>query len=183
MKIITFRLNRINGKKVVIDLQKKSYNLRRILYFIGILITCSFVLILFINSLGSKILYGSILEIILFFLALIGMIYGGYGLINTLYEQNVMICTLNNILIGNKLLFRSPFVKESGIVPKEDLQLIIVKDSKFNLFRLYLEGRKLLQLGKYTTLEEAKNERLKFRNSLTEFYPQLYISMPIYRDI
>lgn len=183
MNIISFRLNDIHEKKVVIALEKKTFNLGKIFYFVGILIVCSIVLILLVNYLGPTILYGLIHELLLFLFALIGIIYGVYGLINTFYEQEIMILTPNNIFLGNKLLFRSPFVKTTGIIPTEDLQLIIVKDSKFNLFRLYLEGRKLLQLGKYSTLEEAKNQRIKFRNYLTEFYPQLYISMPIYRDI
>jgi hypothetical protein len=183
VNIITFRLNDIHEKKLVIDLQKKNNNLRRIFYFLGIFFICGIVLILLLNSLGPRIFYGLILEIFLFFIASIGVIYSVYGLFNTLYEQEIIILTRNNIFLGNKLLFRSPFVKKSGIIPNEDLQLIIVKDSKFNLFRLYLEGRKLLQLGNYRTLEEAKNQRMKFRNSLKEFYPHLYISMPIYRDI
>ena len=111
------------------------------------------------------------------------MIYGGYTLLNSLYEQPIMILTPTNIYLGNKLLFRSPYVEASGILPKEDLQLIIVRDSKFNVFKLYLEGRKLLQIGIYSTLQEAKNQRIKLRESLASFYPQIYISIPKYQEI
>ncbi|MFX1538966.1 MAG: hypothetical protein ACFFDI_32685, partial [Promethearchaeota archaeon] len=80
-------------------------------------------------------------------------------------------------------LFRSPYVKTSGIIPKEDLQLIIVRDSKSNHYKLYLEGRKILQLGIYKTINEAKNQRRKLRQFLADFYPHIYISMPRFQEI
>lgn len=128
-------------------------------------------------------LYGLILEITLLVVAFLGVIYSGYGLINTLYEQPLMILTPNHIYLGTKVLLRSPYVKTNGIIPKEDLQLIIVRDSKSQLFTLYLEGRKLLQLGIYKTLKGAKHQRMHLRKSLADFYPHIYISVPKYHEI
>ncbi|MFX1538965.1 MAG: hypothetical protein ACFFDI_32680, partial [Promethearchaeota archaeon] len=49
--------------------------------------------------------YGLILDIVLFIVALIGIIYGWYGLVNTLYEQPIMILTPENIFLGNNSAF------------------------------------------------------------------------------
>ena len=183
MGTIVFRLRDLKERKVVIVLQKTFPELRKVLYSIGIFIVSSVIVFLIINSLGLSLFYGLILEVVLFIIAFIGMIYGGYSLVNTLYEQPIMILTPNNIYLGNKLLFRSPYVEASGILPKEDLQLVIVRDSKLNVFKLYLEGRKLLQLGIYKTLQEAKFQRKMLRESLASFYPQIFISLPKYQDI
>ncbi|UCG03287.1 MAG: hypothetical protein JSW11_04705 [Candidatus Heimdallarchaeota archaeon] len=183
MNIIAFRLRNIREKKVVIVLPRETPCLRRLIYSTGILSFSSVLLILLIISLGQSMFYGSILEITIFVASLIGWIYGVYSFINALYEQPIMILTVDQIYSGRKLLFRSPFINTSGIIPNEDLQLIIVRDSKLNFFKLYLEGRKLLQLGIYKTLNQAKDQRISLRNSLADFYPSIYISLPTYHEI
>lgn len=183
MNIIAFQLHDIQEKKVVIVLPKPTPDLTRVIYFVGILGVSSVSLFLLINSLGPTVLYRLILEITLVVVAFIGMIYGSYGLINTLYQQPLMILTPSHIYLGDKVPFRSPFVKTSGIVPKEDLQLIIVRDSKSHLLKLYLEGRKLLQLGIYKILDEVKHQRMHLRKLIADFYPFIYICTPKYHEI
>lgn len=180
---IIFRLSDIQEKKAVIVLQKSLPEIKKTIFSLGIFSVSSVIILLIIHSLGVALFYGLILEVALFIFAVIGILYGGYQLANTIYEQPIMILTLNNIYLGKKLLFRSPYVKPSGILPKGDLQLIIVRDSKLNVFKLYLEGRELLQLGIYRTLQEVTTQRMKLRESMAIFYPQIYISLPIYQEI
>jgi hypothetical protein len=183
VNIIAFQLNDIHEKKAIIVLPKRSLHIRRVFYFVVVLSISSVSAFLLIFSLGLTILYRLILEITLLVVAFLGMIYGGYGLINSLYEHPLMILTSNHIYLGIKVLFRSPYIKTSGIIPKEDLRLIIVRDLKSNLFKLYLEGRKLLQLGIYKTFSEVKHQRMQIRKSLTDYYPHIYISTPKYHEI
>ncbi|MFX0124659.1 MAG: hypothetical protein ACFFAE_13585 [Candidatus Hodarchaeota archaeon] len=183
MIIIAFQLRHIHEKKVVIVLPKTTLHLRKVFCFVGILSVSSVSLFYLLISLGPMILYRLIPEIILLAVALLGVICGSYGLFNTLYNQPILVLTPNDICLGKKVLFRSPYVKTSGIIPKEDLKLIIVRDSKSNMFKLYLEGRKLLQLGIYKTFNEIKHQRMQLRKTLADFYPYIYISIPKYHEI
>ncbi len=183
MNIITFRLTDIIEKFTVVDLSKDSLNWKRIIIFGGIFGLFSIIMLLLLISFGVELLYRQIILISLLAVTLIGMIISGYELLNTLYQQPILILTTSNIYLGLKALFRPAIITDKGIIPREDLQLVIVKDSRSQRFRLFLEGRKILQLGVFNTINEAELQRMHLKNLLSDFYHQIYISSPKYHEI
>lgn len=167
----------------MVDLPKQSPNWTQVITFGGIFSLSSVSLLLLISYLSLNVLYGEIITITLGVVTFIGMILGGYGLINTIYQHPILILTTEHIYLGLKGIFRSPLITNHGIIPKEDLKLIIVKDSRTTRFRLFLEGRQLLQLGVYKTIKETELQRISIKNLLTDHYPLIYISSPKYHEI
>ncbi|UCG90396.1 MAG: hypothetical protein JSU57_01305 [Candidatus Heimdallarchaeota archaeon] len=183
MNIITFKVTEIIEKITIVDLPNDTLNWKRVVIFGGIFSLCGVVLFFFLSLLGVEVLYGEIAVISLLVVAFFGLILGGYGLLNTLYQRPILILTTSNIYLGLKVLFRPAIVTDRGILPKDDLQLIVVKDSRSHRYRLFLEGRKLLQLGVYNSIIEAESQRMHLKKLLSAFYHQIYISSPTYHEI
>ena len=183
MNNLTINLSDIIETKTMINLPKQTLNWRRVIFFAGVLGILSISSSVLVSYLGPNFLYGEMITLTLLIITTCGMIFGGYGLVNELYQQPILVMTPSHIYIGLKIFLRSPRIVDRGIMPKEDLKLIIVKDSRSQRFRLILEGRQLLQLGVYNTLNEVELKRMRLKKVLTDFYLQIYISSPKYHEI
>jgi hypothetical protein len=106
-----------------------------------------------------------------------------YVLIDTLYQRPMLLMLSDRIYLGTSKFLRSVKIKDSGIFPIIDMKLVLVKDSSSQKFWLMLEGRKIIDLGLFNTKEEAEYQRQLIRRKIADFYPELYISVPIYREI
>jgi hypothetical protein len=95
----------------------------------------------------------------------------------------MLLLSSDKIYLGTSKLLRSVKIKDSGFIPFSDMKLVLVKDSSSQKFWLMLEGRKIIDLGLFNTKEEADYQRQLIRRKITDFYPELYISVPIYREI
>jgi len=109
---------------------------------------------------------------------------GLFGFINEgFYRHPILVLTTSHIYIGSKTLFRSPKLKDSGIIPLRDISLVIVRDSRTQKIRLFLEGRKLIQLGTHKLLKNAELQRKEIQENLALFYPEIYVSQPLHQNI
>ncbi|MFX1283755.1 MAG: hypothetical protein ACFFB5_08870 [Promethearchaeota archaeon] len=183
MNIIAFRVTDIIEKKTIIDLPKETPNWKRVVIYGGILSLFSLILFLILSSFGMEVLYEEITSISLLIVSFFGIILGGLGLLNALYQQPILILTSSNIYLGRKIIFRPAIITDRGIMLKNDLQLIVVKDSRSQHYRLFLEGRKLLLLGVFNSIDKAEQHRMCLKKLLSAFYKHIYISSPKYHEI
>lgn len=179
---ISFRLVDIIEEKKVIDLPRDKPNWKRIVIFGSFCGLCCSSLIYLIRS-QTNVFYADIITIILTSLSLFGILIGTYVVMNEIYKQPILVLTPSNLYLGLKTIFRPVKVVHSGILPRYDLQLVIVRDSHSQRFRLILEGRQLVELGIYNTREEVEEHRIHLRTLLAAFYPQIYISTPIFHEV
>jgi len=179
---VTLNLNDVVGKRKVVYLSKKKPDwIRLILYGIILLLSSSTFLIL-ITYIGSRVIYSEIGVFAILSLFTIGMVIGGYGVINEgIYQRPILVLTSYHIYLGTKNLFRSSQLYDTKVNPNRDLSLVIIRDSRSGKYRLILEGRKLLHLGYYKNLESVELQRSGMKKILSKFYPTLYISAPLYQ--
>ena len=119
MNNLTFNLSNIKETKTVINLPKQTLNWRRVIFFGGVLGIFSVSSSVLVSYLGPNFLYGEIVTLTLLIITTCGMIFGGYGLVNEIYKQPILVMTPSHIYIGLKILLRSPRIVDRGIMPKE----------------------------------------------------------------
>ncbi|MFX0150208.1 MAG: hypothetical protein ACFFAJ_05470 [Candidatus Hodarchaeota archaeon] len=176
--------NELIGKKSVIYLSKKKLNWIHFAQYAILLLISSFSLIILMDNSEFQLIYSEIVIFLIFGLFIIGIVIGGYGIINVgLFQRPILVLSSHHIYLSTKNLIRSPKLHDTGINPNRDLSLVIVRDTQTGTYQLILEGRKLVHLGYYKTLETAEAQRSKMKTALTEFYPRLYISAPLFHNI
>lgn len=176
-------LANIRGQKSVIDLPREHSDWRKIITFSIISLLGLILLYVSIEEFIQDLLYNNIFFLLIIALIILITTIGILGFINEgFYRHPILVLTTNHIFIGSKALFQSPKLKDSGINPLRDISLVIVKDSRTKKYRLFLEGRKLIQLGTHRQIEIAELQRKKIQKKLALFYPKIYVSQPLYQN-
>ncbi|MFX0170502.1 MAG: hypothetical protein ACFE9L_01150 [Candidatus Hodarchaeota archaeon] len=177
-------LNEVIGKKLVINLSKEKLNwihfaLNAILLFVSFL---SFIIVL--DNSEFQLIYSEIVIFVILGLFIVGIVLGGYGIINLgLFQRPILVLSPHHIYLSTKNFIRSPKLRDTEINLDRDLSLVIVRDTQTGMYQLILEGRKLVHLGYYKELEIAEAQRSRMKNVFREFYPHLYISAPLFHNI
>lgn len=176
-------MRKVNGHYLKINLPKKPLSRIRLCTASLIFLGCTIFFFSLLRDYNFNLFHSEISYIsFLFFVSTVSLI-SGYVLINLLYQCQVLLMSPDRIYIGTLNFLRRTIIQDSGISPFSDMKLILVKDSASQKMWLILEGRKIVDLGLFDTHEEAEYQRQQIRRVISDFYPELYISAPIYREI
>ncbi len=174
---------KVNRHYIQINLPRKPLNRVHFCLASLIFLGCALFLFSLLKDRNLDFFYSEISYIsFLLFVATISLIFG-YVLIDTLYQHPVLQMSPDKISIRTIKFLRRPRIQDSGISPFSDMKLILVKDSTSQKTWLVLEGRKIVYLGLFDTHEEAEHQRQEIKKVITDFYPELYVSVPIYHEI
>lgn len=177
-------LNDLIGHYKVIKLPRRELDaFRIIMYALSVIMFLIMVLSTF-GALGIQILYSNIFFLSIFVVLLFGLIVTTYILVNfSIFKHPILVLSPRHIYLGTKNLGRSPVIYDTRLNPTGDMQLVIVKDSHSLKYRVFLEKKILLNLGQFSELRIAEDHRKSLRNIMAKYYPELYISAPLYQDI
>ena len=176
-------MRKLNENYLKINLPKKPLSRIRLCAVCFIFLGCALFFFFLLRDRNFNLFYIEITFIrFLFFVSTITLISGNI-LINMLYQRPVLLMSSDRIYIGTIKFFRRPRIQDSGISPFSDMKLILVKDSASQKTWLMLEGRKIVDLGLFDTNKEAEYQRQQIRRVISNFFPELYISAPIYQEI
>ncbi len=176
-------MNKMKGQELQITLPRRDQNLIQLSIFsISFLISFTYVIWSFWR-LRFNIFYSQIIDVSLFTILSFMLLISGYGLIDALYQQPILVLTANNIFIGTKRFLRPSRLQNSGLSPHNDMRLIIVKESSTQRLWLMLEEKKIIDLGIFTTIEKAEKLRHQLKRIMSKYYPNVFISSPIYREV
>ncbi|MHA2052316.1 MAG: hypothetical protein ACXACP_05725 [Candidatus Hodarchaeales archaeon] len=136
------------------------------------------------RSVGIQIIYSNIIYLSIFSVGLCGLIGSTYVLFNyTFFKHPILVLSPRHVYMGTKNLGRDPEIYDTRVIPTDDMQLVIVRDSHSLKYHVFLEKKMLLDLGHFSELEVAEDHRKFLQKRLTRFYPTLYISTPLYQEI
>lgn len=170
-------------QELQIVLPRRGQNwIRLSIFSISFLISFTYVIWSF-WSLEFNIFYRKIIEISLFTILSFILLISVFGLVDTLYQQPILVLTANYIFIGTKRFLRSSRLQNSGLSPHNDMRLVIVKESSTQRLWLMLEEKKIIELGIFTTIEQAEKQRHQLKRIMSKYYPNVFISSPIYREV
>ena len=174
---------KVNRNYFKINLPRKPPSRIRLCIASLIFLGCTLFLFSLLRDRNLDLFYSEISYIsFLLFVSTISLL-SGYVLIDILYQHPVLQMSPDRISIRTIKFLRRPRIQDSGISPFSDMKLILVKDSTSQKTWLMIEGRKIVDIGLFDTHAEAEYQRQEIKRVMSDLYPELYISVPIYREI
>jgi len=168
----------------VIDLPRREYDKIRIFLYSILSVLFFLILIRMFQLGGVQVLYANIIFLSFFIFTASCFVISCYLVVNSLYFQHpILVISPRHLYLGVKNFGRSPELHDTRVNPKHDMQLVIVRDSHTGKYRVILEERVLLDLGKFTNLAMAQQHRESLKSSLSKFFPELFISLTPYKKI